>query len=141
GAPARLVHFWKQAQQFGGFRAEAVVLGVVTPAVLKAAEGAMNGVITGDIFSASDDSPETQTFVSAFRKKYNSDPGKVHLVVYEGVRVIAAAMDKAKTSNNYGVIERVMRDNTWRTPRGTLKFDEKGRAHAPYYYIQRVKHT
>lgn len=99
----------------------------------------MNGVITGDIFSAQDDSPEVQKFVKAFRAKHGADPGKVHLVFYEGVKVIAGAMEKAKTSNDQASIERAMRDGTWSTPRGTLKFDEKGRAHAPFFYIQRVK--
>jgi branched-chain amino acid transport system substrate-binding protein len=33
----------------------------------------------------------------------------------------------------------VLRDNPWPTPRGMLKFDEKGRASAPYFYIQQVK--
>ncbi|AHG64108.1 ABC transporter substrate-binding protein [Advenella mimigardefordensis] len=50
GAPARLVQFWKQARQLGGFRAEAVTPGVVTPTVMNAAKGVMDGVITGDIF-------------------------------------------------------------------------------------------
>lgn len=141
GAPARLVQFWKQARQLGGFRAEAVTPGVVTPAVMNAAQGAMDGVITGDIFSSTDQAPDTQNFVRAFRKKYNADPGKVHLVVYEGVKVLAAAMDKAKTSNDYAAIEKAMRDNAWSTPRGTLRFDAKGRANAPFFYIQRVKGT
>jgi branched-chain amino acid transport system substrate-binding protein len=139
GAPARLVQFWKQARQLGGFRAGAVTPGVVTPTVLKASEGAMDGVISGDIFFATDNAPETQSFVKAFRKKYNADPGKVHLVVYEGVKVIAGAMEKAKTSSNYAALAQTMRENTWNTPRGTLRFDAQGRAHAPYFYIQRVK--
>lgn len=139
GTPARIVQFWKQARQLGGFRAEAVSPGTVTPAVVKAAEGMMNGVITGDIFSSDADNPETQSFVAGFKKKYNSAPGKVHLVVYEAVKVIAGGMNTAKSSNDYAAIEKAIRGNAWRTPRGTLKFDEKGRAHAPYFYIQRVK--
>lgn len=139
GAPARLVQFWKQARQLGGFRAAAVTPGVVTPTVLKASEGAMDGVITGDIFSATDNATETQRFVKAFRSKYNADPGKVHLVVYESVKVVAGAMDKAKTAGNYAALSQTLRENTWSTPRGTLRFDARGRAHAPYFYIQRVK--
>lgn len=138
GAPARLVQFWRQARQLGGFRQEATVPGVVTPAVLQAAEGAMDGVITGDIFSIGDDSPESKAFVDAFRAKYNADPGKVHLVVYEGVKVLAGAFDKAGTSDDPAAVAAALRENSWETPRGTLKFDEKGRAHAPYFYIQRV---
>jgi branched-chain amino acid transport system substrate-binding protein len=141
GAPARIVQFWRQARQMGGFKAEAAVPGILTPAVLKAGDGALDGVITGDIFIASDDGPETQGFAKAFRAKYNVDPGKVHLVFYEGVKVIAGAMQKANSSTDYDAVVGAMRANSWNTPRGALRFDEKGRAHAPYFYIQRAKGT
>jgi branched-chain amino acid transport system substrate-binding protein len=139
GAPARLVQFWKQARQLGGFRTGAVVPGVVTPTVLKAASGAMDGTITGDIFSAANDSPETRTFVTAFRKRYGSEPGKVHLVVYEGVKVLAAAMQKAHSTGDYAAISRALRENAWQTPRGVLRFDANGRPSASNFYVQRIK--
>ncbi|WP_025372744.1 type 1 periplasmic-binding domain-containing protein [Advenella mimigardefordensis] len=88
-----------------------------------------------------DQAAETQRFVSAFRSRYHQDPGKVHLVVYEGVNLIAGSMDKAQTANDYSALEKSLRSNTWITPRGTLRFDEKGRAHAPYFYIQQVQGT
>ena len=48
-------------------------------------------------------------------------------------------MDKAGTDSDYAKIAKTIRENGWQTPRGALKFDEKGRAVAPYFYIQQVK--
>lgn len=138
GAPARLVQFWKQARQLGGFKQEAVVSGVVTPVVLKAAQGSMDGIITGDIYSRQLDSDEKKSFVESFQKAYGAEPGKNHLVVYEGIKVVASAINQANTATDFDKIAATLRDNTWTTPRGTLKFDAKGRAHAPFFYIQKI---
>lgn len=137
--PARAAQLWKQVRQLGGFKHEAMSPGVITPGMIKPSEGAMNGVITGDIFVSSDNSAATQAFVSDFRKKFNVDPGKVSLVSYEAVKVIAAAMERAGTDSDYTKISQSLRENPWPTPRGALKFDDKGRATAPFFYIQKVK--
>jgi branched-chain amino acid transport system substrate-binding protein len=60
-------------------------------------------------------------------------------VIFEAINLIAAAMDKARTDSDYDKISKVIRENSWPSPRGLLKFDEKGRARAPYFYIQRVE--
>lgn len=137
--PARASQLWKQVRQLGGFKHEVMSPGVVTPGMIKPSEGAMNGVITGEIFVASEPSPANQAFVADVRKKANADPGKGTLVSYEAVTVIAAAMNKAGTDSDYAKIAKTIRENAWPTPRGELKFDEKGRATAPYFYIQQVK--
>lgn len=137
--PARASQLWKQVRQLGGFRAEAMSPGVVNPAMIKAAEGAMNGVLTGDIFVPTEPSAGTKAFVVEMKKKISEDPGKVHLVAYESVTLIAAAMNKAGTDSDYAAISKTIRDNAWTTPRGSLKFDEKGRATAPFFFIQQVK--
>ena len=100
----------------------------------------MDGVITGDIFLATAATGEMKEFVEEIRKRLDiPNPSKGPLVAYEAVRVIAAAMDKAGTDSDYAKIARTIRENSWHTPRGELKFDEKGRATAPYFYIQQVK--
>ena len=60
-------------------------------------------------------------------------------MIYEAVHLIAAAMDKAGTEKDYAKISQTIRDNAWPSPRGELKFDAKGRARAPYFFIQQVK--
>jgi branched-chain amino acid transport system substrate-binding protein len=137
--PARAAQLWKQVRQLGGFKIEVMSPGVVTPGMIKPSEGAMNGVITGEIFMASDPGAEGKEFVENYQKKFNSSPGKGELVIFEAINLIAAAMDKARTDSDYDKISKVIRENSWPSPRGLLKFDEKGRARAPYFYIQRVE--
>src|SRR5690606_22776659 len=43
--PARSAQLWKQVRQLGGFKQEVMSPGVITPGMLKPAEGAMDGVI------------------------------------------------------------------------------------------------
>lgn len=139
GAPARLSQLWKQAREIGGFQAEVTVPGVITPSVIAASGNALEGVVTGDIFSAEEQLEDTEAFVSAFRAKYKTAPSKVQLVVYVGTKLVAAAMDKAGTSTDYAKIAQTLRDNTWPSARGAMTFDQKGRALAPYFYIQKVQ--
>jgi branched-chain amino acid transport system substrate-binding protein len=136
--PARAAQLWKQVRQLGGFPIEAMSPGVVTPGMIKPAEGAMNGVYTGEIFMATDPGPEGKEFIENYQKKFNNMPGKGELVIFEAINLIASAMDKAGTDSDYAKISKVIRDGAWQSPRGSLKFDEKGRARAPYFYIQRI---
>lgn len=137
--PARAAQLWKQVRQLGGFPKEVISPGVVVPGMIKPSEGAMDGVITGEIFVVSMPGEANKKFVEEFRKKWNIDPGKGNLVIYEAVSLIAAAMDKAGTVSDYDKIAKTIRDNKWPSPRGELKFDAKGRATAPYFYIQQVR--
>ncbi len=137
--PARAAQLWKQIRQLGGFPKEVMSPGVVVPGMLAPSEGAMDGVITGEIFMVPGADDKANAFIEAYRKKYNLDPGKGNLVIYEAVKTIAAAMDKAGTDSDYDKISKTLRDNAWPSPRGELKFDAKGRARAPNFYIQQVK--
>lgn len=136
--PARAAQLWKQVRQLGGFKIEVMSPGVVTPGMIKPSEGAMNGVITGEIFMASDPGAEGKEFVENYQKRFNSAPGKGELVIFEAINLIASAMDKAGTDSDYDKISKVIREGAWQSPRGLLKFDEKGRSRAPYFYIQRI---
>jgi branched-chain amino acid transport system substrate-binding protein len=137
--PARAAQLWKQVRQLGGFPKEVMSPGVVVPGLLAPAEGAMDGVITGEIFMVPSQLEETKPFIADFEKKWNVSPGKGNLVIFEAVHLIAAAMDKAGTDSDYEKISKIIRENSWPSPRGQLKFDAKGRARAPYFFIQQVK--
>jgi branched-chain amino acid transport system substrate-binding protein len=99
----------------------------------------MDGVITGEIFMVPSQVAETKAFIDAYVAKYNVNPGKGNLVIFEAVNLIAAAMDKAATDSDYEKLSKTIRENSWPSPRGQLKFDGKGRARAPYFFIQQVK--
>lgn len=137
--PARAAQLWKQVRQLGGFKQEAMSPGVVIPGMIRPSDGAMNGVITGEIFMAAPADADAAKFVQAYRAKYGADPGKGGLVIYEAVTLIAAAMDKAGTDTDNALLAKTIRDNTWPSPRGALHFDAKGRAVAPSFFIQQVR--
>ena len=137
--PARTAQIWKQIRQQGGFPMEVHSAGTVQQSAILPAEGAMEGVVTGDIFIAEGATGAMADFINAYREKYNVEPNKVSLVVYEAVKVVAEAMDKAGTDSDYDLIAKTIRDNVWTTPRGELTFDEKGRSKAPFFYIHTVK--
>jgi len=138
-APARTAQIWKQVRQMGGFPMEVQSAGTVFGPSITASEGAMEGVISGDIFITDGSEGEMLDFIEKARKETGGEPNKVTMVVYEAVHILAEAMDKAGTSTDYQKISDTMRSETWSTPRGNLRFDEKGRAIAPYFYIQEVK--
>lgn len=138
-APARTAQIWKQIRQMGGFPMEAHSAGTVFASSIIAAEGAMEGVVSGDIFITEGAQGDMLTFIEKAREVTGTEPNKVTMVVYEAVKVLAAAMDKAGTSTDYQKIADVLRAETWTTPRGQIGFDAQGRALAPYFYIQEVK--
>lgn len=137
--PARAAQLWKQVRQLGGFPQEVMSPGVVIPGMIRPSGGAMNGVITGEIFMAAADDAAAAGFIQAYHAKYGADPGKGALVIYEAVTLIASAMDKAGTDADPAALANFIRDNTWPSPRGTLRFDAKGRAVAPFFFIQQVR--
>lgn len=137
--PARAAQLWKQVRQLGGFPKEVMSPGVIVPGMLAPSEGAMDGVITGEIFMVPSPLEETKAFIDAYSKKWNVNPGKGNLVIFEAVNLIADAMDKAGTDSDYEKLSKTIRENAWPSPRGELKFDAKGRARAPYFFIQQVK--
>jgi branched-chain amino acid transport system substrate-binding protein len=137
--PARAAQLWKQVRQMGGFKKELMSPGVVTGGMIAPSAGAMNGVITGEIYMPSLEGDANKAFVEAYKKKNGVEPGKGPLVSYEAVKVIAAGMDKAGSDSDYDKISAAIRSTPLATPRGELKFDAKGRASAPSFFIQQVK--
>ena len=60
--------------------------GVIVPGMLTPSEGAMNGVITGEIFMVPSPTEESKAFIDAYPKKCNVSPGKGNLVIFEAVQ-------------------------------------------------------
>lgn len=138
-APARTAQIWKQIRQMGGFPKEVHSAGTVFASSIVAAEGAMEGVVSGDIFITEGAQGDMRDFIDKARVELRGEPNKVSLVVYEAVKILAAAIDKAGAEKDYKKIADTLRSETWKTPRGELRFDGNGRAVAPYFYIQEVK--
>lgn len=140
GAPARMATLMQQLRQVGGFDTVLVAPGVVSQGVIDAAGGAMDGVITGDVYSSNVDTPANKAFVAAMEEEY---PGvevtKVMELNYEGVYALCDAMTAAGTSTDQEAIADAMREISIETPRGMVTFGELGRAQAPGFFIQEVR--
>jgi branched-chain amino acid transport system substrate-binding protein len=137
--PSRTATILQQASQVGGFSQILISPGVVSQDGVDTAGKYMEGVITGDIYVSTLDSPENEAFVAAIEDEYQTLPGKSELVNYESVYALCTAMQNAGTSTDQEKIAQALADLELPTPRGTLTFGEKGRAVAPSFFIQQVK--
>lgn len=136
--PARAAVLYQQISQVGGFDTILMSPGVVTEGMIEAAGTYMDGVITGEIYMPTLETPENQEFVDAFEAEYGEAPGKVELVSYEAIKVIAEAMDAVGCTTSYDAIADYMKSETFSTPRGSLGFNDMGRASAEQFYIQTI---
>jgi branched-chain amino acid transport system substrate-binding protein len=137
GLASRGAVLFKQARQLG-FQNIVAGQGTLTPSYVQAAGPAMNGVYTGDIYDPAIDNPTNKAFIAAFQKKYGAIPQKAQDVAYEGIKVIADAMNKAQSKDSAKVAA-VMRSTQFTVPRGSLGFGDHGRPVIENFFIQQVK--
>jgi branched-chain amino acid transport system substrate-binding protein len=137
--PARTAVILQQVRQIGGFETVLLAPGVVSQGMIDAAGDDMTGVITGEIYIPSLENERNEEFVAAIEEACGRPPGKVELVSYEAIKVIAGAMDEAGGTDDYDAISEAIRSTTFETPRGELGFDDMGRAGAENFYIQKVE--
>lgn len=138
--PARAATLLQQVKQVGGFGTILISPGVVTQGYIDAAGSNIAGAITGDIYSPKIDTKANKAFVEAFQADNpGKTPGKVELVNYEGILAACDGMTKAGSSTDQKAIAKAIASLSIETPRGTLKFGDKGRATAPSFFVQRVE--
>jgi branched-chain amino acid transport system substrate-binding protein len=138
--PARTAIIMQQVRQVGGFDTILVSPGVVTTSSVETAGPDINGIITGDIYAPSLESEANQAFVKEFSSRYDGKlPGKGELTSYEALLAIAAAMEQAGSDTDYDAIAEAMRNLELDTPRGVLRFGDKGRASTESFFIQTVE--
>jgi branched-chain amino acid transport system substrate-binding protein len=66
-----------------------------SPEFIKLGGTAVEGVYISSEFFPTDIRPEVQSFVKAFRAKYNQEPGLFAAIAYDAMKIIAAAIAKA----------------------------------------------
>jgi branched-chain amino acid transport system substrate-binding protein len=67
---------------------------VYSPEFLKLGGDAVEGVYTSSEFFPGDPRPEVQSFVKAFRAKYNEAPDLFAAIAYDAINILAAAIDE-----------------------------------------------
>lgn len=140
GSPSRMSTLMQQVRQIGGFDTVLVAPGVVSQNIIDATGEAMNGVLTGDVYSPGIDNEHNEQFVRAMNEKFpDAAITKVQELNYEGIYALCDAMTSANSKTDQEAIAEAMRRLSVETPRGLVTFGEKGRAQAPGFFIQEVR--
>jgi branched-chain amino acid transport system substrate-binding protein len=66
-----------------------------SPEFIKLGGTAVEGVYISSQFFPGDMRPEVQSFVKAFKAKYNEEPGLFAAIAYDAMKIVAAAIEKA----------------------------------------------
>lgn len=136
--PARAAVLLQQIQQVGGFDKVLLSPGIISQGLLDAAGKNLKGAFSADIYGSDIDTPANKEFAKKFTGLYHVDPQKVNLVGYEGVKVLAQAIDKAGTASDPEKLASALKSTSFDTPRGTLTFDKNGKSAQVPLFIQQV---
>lgn len=114
-----------------GFKPRNVIIGpgAMNNNVLKLAGKAAEGALSVDIYLPSYDNALNKSFVAAYKAKYGTEPEKTEELSFETVWLIASAINKAGT-DDVPTVAKTLLDNSWETPRGTIRFGKNGRVEA-----------
>lgn len=113
-----------------GYKPKNIVVlpGFLNRNVITLAGKMAEGVTSVDIYVPGFDNPINREFVAAFEKKYGRQPEKQEALAYEAITILAGAIQKAGTADDTDKIAAAIRDNTWATPRGDVRFNKAGNA-------------
>lgn len=75
-------------------------------------------------YSASSSVPALQNFLKTYKEKYNEEPNMFAVLGYDAMQIMAAAIEKAGTTNSAAVIK-ALRETNYKGLTGTTTFDDK----------------
>ena len=75
-------------------------------------------------YSASSSDPALQNFLKTYKEKYNEEPNMFAVLGYDAMQIMAAAIEKAGTTNSAAVIK-ALRETNYKGLTGTTTFDDK----------------
>jgi branched-chain amino acid transport system substrate-binding protein len=74
--------------------------GFNSPALMKNAEAAAEGVVVGAAWNSASTNPLSQAFIKNYRAKYNSDPDQFAAQAYAGVNIVAEGLRQASSTSD-----------------------------------------
>lgn len=92
----------------------------------KAAGWAGEGTVIGTVFNPFDARPEAQKFMQAFKAKYQQEPTQYTAQGYDAVKLLAAAVKNAGSTEPPKVAEALRGLKDWPTVAGRHTFDQSG---------------
>jgi branched-chain amino acid transport system substrate-binding protein len=105
--------------------------GFNSPAFIKGAGDAAEGVIVGAAWNSASSNPTSQKFIAAYRAKYNSDPDQFAAQAYTGVYIMAKAIVNANSIDRTAIRDGLTKIKDFDTVLGTFNFTDKRDAQHP----------
>ncbi|HLZ71904.1 MAG TPA: ABC transporter substrate-binding protein [Dehalococcoidia bacterium] len=99
--------------------------GFNSPAFIKGAGDAAEGVIVGAAWNSGSSNPLSQKFIAAYKAKYNSDPDQFAAQAYTGVYIMAQAMKIAGSTERQAIRDALPKVKDFDTVLGKFNFTEK----------------
>jgi branched-chain amino acid transport system substrate-binding protein len=127
---------YRQLKQLGYPGKVVAAGGNMNPKLVELAGPSLEGVYSVVMFINTLSTPVAKEFIVAYERDYKRPASHLEGLAAEAIQVIAQSMDKAGTSTDYEKIARTIRENTWDTVRGKVKFDSIGQATAPNFIVQ-----
>lgn len=97
-----------------------------SPDLYKIAGKTAVGTVVGTVFNPNEQSEKAQSFVKEFRKQYNVMPGPYAAQGYDAVNLLAAAIEKAGTTDSAALVKELHSLKDWSGVTGYHCFDAKG---------------
>ncbi|MGK5086922.1 ABC transporter substrate-binding protein [Bdellovibrionota bacterium FG-2] len=89
---------------------------------------AMNNTYYSNHYSAEDQSPQVQGFITEFKKAYHSVPDGMAAMGYDALKVLADAMARAKSMNPSDIRDAIAATKNYQGVTGKITIDEKRNA-------------
>jgi branched-chain amino acid transport system substrate-binding protein len=97
------------------------------------------GVVTTHHYSASHDSPENKAFVEAFKKANGFRPNFMAVGAYDGMGLVAKALEKTKGAADGDSLLAAMKGMSWTSVRGPVTIDPETRDIIQDIYVRKVE--
>jgi len=105
--------------------------GFNSPAIIKNAGEAAEGLVVGAAWNQASDVPENKSFLDAYQAAYGSAPDQFAAQAYTGVQILAAAIEKAGSADAAAIKAALGTIKDLPTPLGSFSFTEGRDADAP----------
>lgn len=130
-----------RAMQDLGLRPEQTCLmpGLLSSDVVTLAGDAAEGVYAAEIYVSTINNDLNHRFVERFQAEHGRVPEKMEELSFEGMWLLAEAINAAGTADDIAELAATIRGGTWQTPRGEISFNEIGQAVGPELVAIEVK--
>ncbi len=112
-----------------GYEADRCLLpGYLNNDLPNVAGAAAEGVFSQDVYIDTIGSALNQAFVTDYSAAYGTIPGKPEVLGFEAAWIVAKAIDAVGDYDDVDGVAKAIRDGSWESPRGEVRFETNGQA-------------